>query len=304
MKPKRISLVVASILALVVVARPVSAGRPCVDNFSESGDWGSGKVFRSFVEFSSQEPNRALVALAQKITTEGYLGVSADKELGIVSAYQETNQKKSVISGTVTAPSEGHVRVEVSFHLAPGLRTQVKALQQTFCDYLEAAVPGEAREAMAKAGAASSGVRLAKASGAESLEWAGGTEREAGGPFAVLVFLDFAGSSAAVRTTDHRPVVLLESKGDPSGKYLLVRTEVDRDHQARSVKFGSAGQFLKAGVTGQADLKPDKGWVIPSELTKAEEGFWHLVPKENLAPGEYGVWDVEAASLAGFGVDP
>jgi hypothetical protein len=71
----------------------------------------------------------------------------------------------------------------------------------------------------------------------------------------------------------------------------------------RSVKLGSAGQIVKVGVTGKADLKPDGDWTVPFAATPDGAGAWQIKPQKDLAPGEYGLWDVEGFALMPFGVD-
>src|SRR5262245_43780127 len=110
----RVLMLASAILSILSIARSADAGRACLDNFAESGDRTSGKSFKSSIEISA-DPAKVFQAVGQKIAMEGFAGISASKDLGVVSAYQDTNGKHSPINATITESQPGHVRVEVVF---------------------------------------------------------------------------------------------------------------------------------------------------------------------------------------------
>jgi hypothetical protein len=107
---------------LTVVAMPLQAGRSCIENFTEKGDWSSGKTFSSFIDVKGTTPEKAYVAIGRWMSKDGLLGVSVSKDLGLVSAYQENNGKKSNYTMTVTEIDPGTLRIEWVLNLAQGLR--------------------------------------------------------------------------------------------------------------------------------------------------------------------------------------
>jgi hypothetical protein len=47
---------------------------------------------------------------------------------------------------------------------------------------------------------------------------------------------------------------------------------------------------------------PDNDWTVPFEVKQLQPGLWRMDPKNNLKPGEYGVWG-PSSELYDFGVD-
>lgn len=287
---------ILAVIGLVAFSDSAGAQSACQANFSESGQWSSGKSFRTHLDTSDTTFDQAFRAAAQAIAAEGFLGLTTNKDVGIVSAYQEDNGKKSTITATVSETDSGAIRVEATFSLARGLRSPIGAVREYLCKIVEACVPEGA-------GSRSSGMSLSSGGDELSLISTVGEFRKAGVGPVMLLFFDFEGSEAEVRSTDRRPSVLIQADSDPASSFLWVRCETDSKGGRRSIKVGSAGSLLRASVTGEADLAPDEDWTLPFSSTLEEPGVWRLTPTTDLAPGEYGLWDVEGLGVALFGVD-
>lgn len=301
---KRIALLSFISLTLQMIAGvpyAYAAGRACVENFSESNQ--NNQKFQSFINVNS-DANKALVALARSISSNGFLGLTVNKDIGVVSAYQENNGKKSPISGSVIELSPGKLKVETSLVLATGLRATRAAVLETMCGMLESTMSEDERTNLA---ADTSHSVLLKGAGVEQkLGVKVGTFRAAGAFFVVLFYMDFAGNVATERTKERKPVLSVPTKDDPAKSYFLVKLTSDSaSGGSRSLKIGSAGSTLSVAVTGKTGdiLVPDADWTRPFEAKLEGEGRWTLVPSKQLEPGEYGLWDSQNGALSEFGVD-
>lgn len=289
-----------SLASLILVASAAQAQRACQDNFSESGEWSSGKSFKTFVEARDTTYEKAFLTVARTIAAEGFLGLTSNKDIGVVSAYQEDNGKKSPISAVVSDSGAGSVRVEATISLARGLRSPAAAMRDYLCKIVE---PALSESEKATSGSQSSGIALRAGAAEVALPVVVGEFRKAGvGPVMVLYF-DFEDARAEARSSDRRPSLLVRAQEDPVRNLLLVRCDSDEDDDRRSVKAGSAGSLLKIGVTGKGDLAPDKDWTLPFSSTLEGQGVWRVTPNSDLQPGEYGLWDVKGYGVALFGVD-
>lgn len=122
-----------------------------------------------------------------------------------------------------------------------------------------------------------------------------------------LIFLDFPGLQAQVRTSDRRPSILVRMSKNPRGRVFLVRAEPDKDDNVRSVKVGKASPFGMKSWNS-----PDADWTIDCDFREVEPGLWQMTPKADLKPGEYGLLfrggflgtlAATQAELFDFGVD-
>ncbi len=283
--------------AFVTFGGALNAQRACLDNFTESGDWSSGKSFKTFVEAKETTYDKAFLAVARELATAGLLGLSSNKEIGVVSAYQENSGKKSTMTVVVTE-STGSIRVEATFHLAQGLRSPSAAVREALCGAVEPALSEAQRSA---SGADSSGIALRVGEKDVPLPVAVGEFRKGGFGPVMLLYFDFAGTRAEIRSGNRRPSLLVRSANHPNETYLLVRCEPKGDK--RSIKVGSAGSLLKSAVTGGGDLAPDQGWTLPFSSVQDGQGIWRLTATSDLPPGEYGLWDIQGYGVALFGVD-
>ncbi|HQT95256.1 MAG: hypothetical protein B7Z62_08290 [Deltaproteobacteria bacterium 37-65-8] len=277
------------------------ADRPCVTNFSESGDWGSGKKFQTWVEFAAPDETAAFQAIGRFVATQGMLDLNANKDLGLITAYQDNDGKKSPFTVTFSKPTTGHVRVEVMFQLAGGLRSPAAAVRDWLCQVAEVGVPTDQR---AGSGAAeTSGTMLRTASGEVPLAATVGQLRKGGFGPVLVIFYDFPGAHAPTRTDNKQPSIIVRVKEDPQKGYLLVRLDSNAKDDRRSVKMGSAGKLLKIGVTGKGDLAPDLDWTMPFTTSQESPGVWVVTPSAPLKPGEYGLWEIEGYGASLFGVN-
>lgn len=111
-------------------------------------------------------------------------------------------------------------------------------------------------------------------------------------------FIDYPGANATVRLKATRPAIRIESASDPRNVFFLVRLDVLRNEDTRTLKYGS----------GLSYSAPDKGWAVPFDLEKSIDGAWTITPRQPLSPAEYGVFTVlsreqQSTALYGFGVD-
>jgi len=298
-KPTYSALMLASaILSVFISTSPAEAGRACLDNFAEGGDRNSGKSFKSFIEISG-DPAKVFQSVGQKIASEGFAGVTASKDLGVVSAYQDTHGKHSPINATITESQPGHVRVEVVFQLASGLTSPTAAVKDELCKILEAGLPAEERAAEA----ALSSVALQTARGDAALAMAAGSVRKSGVFPVMKIYSDIEGAHSTVRTREARPVLIVREPVDPSKKYLLVTLAPDESGNRRALKMMSGAKLVKTAFTGKVDYAPDADWTLPFTVQQEAPGVWKIQPDTDLKPGEYGLWDLEGMALAPFGVD-
>lgn len=143
-----------------------------------------------------------------------------------------------------------------------------------------------------------SAVTLATKEGEMPLTSLAGTTSSTYAFVTVLLFMDYPGLRAKVRTTDRRPSVILATSENPVSRYFLVKAEPDENDGMRSVKIGKAGFASYKGAT-----QPDKEWTIPYEAAEEGPGIWRLTPRGNLKPGEYSLWVAGSGELFDFGVD-
>ncbi|MGV8040524.1 MAG: hypothetical protein AB2L07_10740 [Thermoanaerobaculaceae bacterium] len=278
-----------------------SADRPCVINFSESGDWGPGKKYRTWVEFAAPDESSAFQAIGRFVASEGMLGLNANKDLGLITAYQDNDGRQSPLTVAFSKPTTGQVRVEVAFQLAGGLRSPVAAVRDWLCQVAEAGVPPDQRAASGTA--ETSGIMLRTASGDVPLTATVGQLRKGGfGPVLVL-FYDFPGARTPTRSNSQQPAIVVRAQEDPKRGYLLVRFDSDADDDRRSIKMGSAGKLLKMGITGKGDLAPDPDWTVPFTTSQESPGVWVISPSVALKAGEYGLWEIQGYGVAPFGVN-
>ncbi len=112
-----------------------------------------------------------------------------------------------------------------------------------------------------------------------------------------LLWNNYPGVRAEVRTSDRSPSLLLQSEKSPTGRYFLVRLDSNPKTSDRSLKMGREGMFSARSLG-----HPDDTWTIPFEVTQEREGLWRIKPKSTLKPDEYGLW-MGTGELYDFGVD-
>lgn len=120
---------------------PPSGGRTCQENFEESGEWPTGKSFKSHVEVTGTRLDKVFLAIGRSIGMEGFLGVTTNRDLGLISAYQESRGEKSIVTIVISDVGTGAFRAEAVFRPGRGLRTTEAAVRGFLCRALEAAAP-------------------------------------------------------------------------------------------------------------------------------------------------------------------
>jgi hypothetical protein len=129
---------------------------------------------------------------------------------------------------------------------------------------------------------------LRSAAGTISTTWAYVTQ---------LVYNNFDGLKADVRTTDRRPSLVVKSAKSPRGRLYLVSAEVDTDNNVRSVKMGNSRLFGAKNIGA-----PDSDNQIECDVVNEGGDVWRMTPKKDLAPGEYGLW-IQSNEMFDFGID-
>jgi hypothetical protein len=115
----------------------------------------------------------------------------------------------------------------------------------------------------------------------------------------VFTFLDYPGRFARTRVKEPRPTLVVQSEHDPKSYYYLARLDVnDEDENNRSLKI----EQKMSGFTATTRVIPAGRWHVEYDASEASPGVWHLVPRRDLEPGEYGVV-VPGGILYEFGID-
>jgi len=141
-------------------------------------------------------------------------------------------------------------------------------------------------------------VQLVTSSGMKPVSPEGGDMSSSYAFVKMIVWANFRGLKADVRTTDKRPGLLIKVT-DPkfNSRFLLVKTEEDEDDNVRSVK-------IKSGVyTVSTAFVPDSDWIIPTKAEEQSPGVWLMTPNKELGRGEWGVLDAQNRYLYGFAID-
>lgn len=142
-------------------------------------------------------------------------------------------------------------------------------------------------------------VHLSTSEGNRRLTRTHGVESSVFAFFTVLLYMDYPGHRAPVRTTDTKPIILLASREPPRGIYFLVRTDPSTSKGIRSVKMGQ----MKPWST-MAPSHPDPDWAVNVQVLEESPGIWRFTPMQDLRPGEYGIWAFPYGELYDFAVDP
>ncbi len=147
-------------------------------------------------------------------------------------------------------------------------------------------------------------VTLQAAGGATRLKPIDGDVKTIVAPFVGMRrFVMFSELAASVRTKDRKPTVLISSGKDPRKTFWLVILDQDDDPEDmnRSLDVESPGMW--GGVISSA---PDSDMMVDYDATEEKPGVWRLTPRNELKPGEYGVYvgkGENTATLYDFGVD-
>jgi hypothetical protein len=141
------------------------------------------------------------------------------------------------------------------------------------------------------------GVRLVTKEREYDLMSIAGEESSTNAYVMILLWNNYPGLHAEVRTKDRDPYLLLQSDKSPTGRFYLVRLDSNDKSNDRSLKMGRERMFTSRSIG-----HPDNTWTIAYEATQEREGLWRLKPKTSLTPDEYGLW-MGTGELYNFGVD-
>ena len=141
------------------------------------------------------------------------------------------------------------------------------------------------------------GVRLVTGERTYDLMSIAGAESSTFAYVTMLLWNNYPGMHAEVRTKDRDSYILLQSDKSPTGRYYIVRLDSNKRTSDRSLKMGRDGLFSTRSMG-----HPDDTWTIPFDVTQEREGLWRLKPKASLKQDEYGLW-MGTGELYDFGVD-
>jgi hypothetical protein len=113
-----------------------------------------------------------------------------------------------------------------------------------------------------------------------------------------FVFLDYPGLHARIRTSNIRPTLLIKSQYDPTNFYYLGKLDSNDGANTRSLKIDKKGGVFSA----TSRVVPASRWYADYQASEVSPGTWQVIPKRDLAAGEYGIV-VEGGILYDFGVD-
>lgn len=114
----------------------------------------------------------------------------------------------------------------------------------------------------------------------------------------VLMYMDYPGLKSDRRIRDRRPSILIMSDSKPTGRYFYVHAKPDKGDNVRSVKMGRMKMFSVNSIGS-----PDKDWTITDDVVEEKPGVWRLTPKQDLKPGEYGLWVGPQGEMYDFAVE-
>lgn len=110
--------------------------RACAQNFTYDGSFMAGRTFKTY-DFVPNVSKSVAVERAAKFTVqEGFVISSSDKDMGIISAYQDVsfgNGKKNPLNITIDEHDKG-VKVSMSSSISGGVTAPVNAVKDYFCN--------------------------------------------------------------------------------------------------------------------------------------------------------------------------
>lgn len=127
-------------LGLAMLIPSVSmAGQACRDNYSQEGSFIKGRTFKSWQEYPALPTDKAFKKAYQKVLSDGFKIITADKEMGAISAQQNvTGSDKTVPLNVLVEEAGKGSKVSLTFATSGGLAVGQEAVQGGMCDILEA----------------------------------------------------------------------------------------------------------------------------------------------------------------------
>ncbi len=116
-------LKILGIAGIVTILSGVAAlAGPCEDNFRQEGvPLVTAITFRTSQNFASVPPGRALDRLARAVQAEGFVGMRVERDLGSITAFQETSGSgREQMLRVVVRPAGRGSRVDAVFSIQQG----------------------------------------------------------------------------------------------------------------------------------------------------------------------------------------
>lgn len=125
-------------LAMLVPGMAMAA-QPCLDNYTQEGSFIKGRTFKSWQEYPALPADKAYKKAYQKVMADGFKIITADKEMGAISAQQNvTGSDKTVPLNVMVEDAGKGSKVTLIFATSGGLAVGKEAVQTGMCDILEA----------------------------------------------------------------------------------------------------------------------------------------------------------------------
>jgi hypothetical protein len=123
------------------VGNEAADSRPCVANFSVTGNLMSARTANSFQEYPKGTKSTAFPYLIQRIGSLGSKVTASDKDSGLISAGNDvrfSNGSQSTTTNVVvTEQSSGGIRIEITYRAPFGVTFNRPKLQDAMCSVLE-----------------------------------------------------------------------------------------------------------------------------------------------------------------------
>ncbi len=128
------------LIVLAMLVPSVSmAGQPCRDHYTQEGSFIKGRTFKSWQEYPALPPAQAFKKAYQKVLGDGFKIITADKEMGAISAQQNVTGSDKTVPLNVLVEEQGKgSKVSLTFATSGGLAVGQEAVQGGMCDILEA----------------------------------------------------------------------------------------------------------------------------------------------------------------------
>ena len=131
--PRHVSCAIALSLACSIAA----AGESCEDNFSVSGNFVTGKTYRTTAIISNAQARDAFDGAMSFTAGNGFTVQSSDKNAGTISAVQTAN--KRVPLGILISPDRANTKIAFSYFIPTAVHSPDDAIKKHFCNTVVAA---------------------------------------------------------------------------------------------------------------------------------------------------------------------
>lgn len=114
---------------------------PCEDSFRQEGvPLVTAIIFRTSQSFANVPPARALDRLARAVQAEGFVGMQVQRDLGSITAYQETSGSgREQMLRVVARPAGRGSRVDAVFQIQQGQVAAEAHVRPAMCRIVGAA---------------------------------------------------------------------------------------------------------------------------------------------------------------------